>query len=320
MAEKGLVLDFRHKGRQFFMLPPVIIGLFEFVFMRSRGELPMEELAQLFEQYMNEEGQLARNVFRKQTQLSRSLVHEEALPKGDHTEILDWERASYLVDSATDVGVSMCACRHKAGLLNKACDAPVNVCLTLNLSVAPLERHGMAKRISNAEGLRILEECKAAGLAQTGDNVQRSVNYICNCCGCCCGEMQAIKRFDLPHAIVSSNWIACVGQDACLGCGKCVKACPAGVIELSEEAGEHGKKKKRAVIDEERCLGCGVCHGACKPGAISMRSREQTGFHAGGHVRAGGAYGGRAGQADGSYFRRTGDLVAPDPGARVPRA
>ncbi|RYD05963.1 hypothetical protein N752_06875 [Desulforamulus aquiferis] len=49
--------------------------------------------------------------------------------------------------------------------------------------------------------MSILEECKAAGLAQTADNVQKSVGYICNCCSCCCGMFQAIKTFNLPRLL-----------------------------------------------------------------------------------------------------------------------
>lgn len=47
LAGRGLMLDFEHKGRRYFMLPPVVIGFFEFVFMRARDGMPMAELAKL---------------------------------------------------------------------------------------------------------------------------------------------------------------------------------------------------------------------------------------------------------------------------------
>lgn len=277
MAEKGLILDFERRGSRYFMLPPIVIGLFEFVFMRAHEGLPMDELAALFDRYMYEEDGIAHTAFEKQTQLSRSLVHEEALPEGDFTEVLDWERASVIVETAKAVGVSRCACRYKADLLGHSCGAPVQVCLTFNESVEALSRHGLSKRISNADGLKILEDCKAAGLAQTADNVQRKVGYICNCCSCCCCEMQAVKRFDLPHAIVSSNWLARIDADQCKGCGKCVKACPVEIIEMQDKP-NNGHPRKIAISDEERCLGCGVCYGACRHGAIAMRPREKRVF------------------------------------------
>ena len=276
MARRGLVVDMEYGGRRRVFLAPVVIGFFEFTFMRTRDDLPMAELAHLFDQYMRQDDRFQRAVFTKQTQIGRSLVHEEALPQGDHTEILDWERASYLVRSASAVAVSLCACRHKASHLGKACDKPMEVCLSLNYGATTLVRNGLARPLSTDDGMRLLEQCKRLGLAQTGDNVQRLPTYICNCCGCCCGMMQAIREFNIRNAIVTSNWIMHVDPDRCKGCGQCVKACPIEAIDLVDRTeGPVGAPRKRAVRDETICLGCGVCHAACKSGAISMRPRPQ---------------------------------------------
>ncbi|MFQ5807829.1 MAG: 4Fe-4S binding protein [Phycisphaerae bacterium] len=277
MAQRGVLADFEHGGQRYFMLPPVVIGFFEFTFMRTRDEMPMAELARLFEQYMSEDDRFTRSVFQGQTQLGRSLVHEEALPDGDHTEILDWERASQIVRSASALGVSLCTCRHKASHLGRPCDAPQRNCLTLNYAAEAMIRTGIAQAITSDDALRILEESKEAGLAQTGDNVQRKVTYICNCCGCCCEMIQAIKHYDIRNAIVSSNWIMEVDPASCKGCGRCAEACPVDAIEIIEEE-ERTDKRKCAVRDETLCLGCGVCHAACEFGGITMKSRPQRVF------------------------------------------
>ncbi len=274
MAQRGVVIDFEHNGQRYFALPPVVIGFFEFTFMRARDDVPMGELARLFEEYMGEGDRFARSVFRGQTQIGRSLVREEALPETDHTEILDWERASYLVRSATAVGVSLCPCRHKAAHLGEVCDRPVENCLSFNYAAEAMVRIGVARSITVEEAMRILEKSKEAGLAQTVDNVQRKVAYICNCCGCCCGMVQAIKTFDIRNAIVTSNWISEADSSTCKGCGKCAKLCPVEAIEITQE-GEGEKERKWAVCDETLCLGCGVCYSACKFGGITMKSRAQ---------------------------------------------
>jgi Na+-translocating ferredoxin:NAD+ oxidoreductase RNF subunit RnfB len=323
MARRGLVLDLEHDGQRYVALAPVVIGFFEFTFMRTRDDLPMAELARLFDEYMHGDDRFARSVFRGQTQLGRSLVREEALPSqrhgecpsqpsgghaqalpekgvrtvldqgpegcsaedssdpffdgragGDHTEILDWERASHIVRSASAIGVSLCPCRHKASHLGEVCQRPQRCCLSLNYAAESIIRSGMAQRITAGEAMGILEECKQAGLAQTADNVQRKVAYICNCCGCCCEMLRAVRVLNIRHAIVTSNWIMEVDPALCQGCGRCAAACPVDAIEIVQpDDGQTGRKW--AVRDETVCLGCGVCYAACKSGAIAMKPRAQ---------------------------------------------
>ncbi len=49
---------------------------------------------------------------------------------------------------------------------------------------------------------------------------------------------------------------------SCIGCGLCVKKCPADAIHVVEF---------RAVIDYERCLSCGACGDVCPRHAIRDR-------------------------------------------------
>ncbi|RYD05964.1 hypothetical protein N752_06880 [Desulforamulus aquiferis] len=84
----------------------------------------MAELAKLFEEYMMADDRFAKSIFEGSTQIGRSLVREEALPETDYTEMLDWERATNIIKSATDIGVSLCACRHKVTTLAKDAIAP----------------------------------------------------------------------------------------------------------------------------------------------------------------------------------------------------
>jgi NAD-dependent dihydropyrimidine dehydrogenase PreA subunit len=277
MAERGAVLDIEHEGQRYFMLPPVVIGLFEFTFMRARPDMPMAELARLFEEYFTENDRFTRSLFTGTTQMFRSFVREEAIPESDHTEILDWERASHVVTSATAIGVSLCQCHHAMTHVGKGCDRPEEVCLSFNYGADAMIRNGYARAITQAEAMKVLERSKEAGLAQTGDNVQRKVTFICNCCGCCCHLMRGMKTFDLHHGVVTSNWIMEVDLAKCKGCGKCAKACPVDAVGIAEKV-EGGKKIKWAVRDEKICLGCGVCYSACKSGAAVMKPREKRVF------------------------------------------
>ena len=274
MAHRGLVCDFFVEQRRYVMLPPVVIGLFEFVMMRCRDELPMAELSRLFEEYMHADDKFARSVFAGKTQMGRALVDEESLPAGDHHEVLDWERATEIVRGASHVAVALCSCRHKRSHLGTACENEQRVCLSLDYAAEMVARNDVADRISRAEGLDILNRCKEAHLVQIGDNVRRRPTFICNCCSCCCEMLGAIRHFDIAGAVITSNWLMQIDDEQCTGCGKCADVCPIDAIHLLDDTSDR-KRKRRAVVDAGVCLGCGVCHRACKFQGVTMAPRKQ---------------------------------------------
>lgn len=269
MAQRGLVLDFERNGKRYVLAAPVVIGFFEFTFMRERPDAPMQEYAEAFEDLFDDEA-FVRSVFAGSIQIGRSFVREEAVT----SEILEWERATHVVQSAESVAVSLCPCRIDASLRGDGCDAPTRTCLTFGSAADNLVRSGLAEAISTDEAMEILSEAKAAGLAQTGDNVKEEISYMCNCCGCCCGMMRSIKKYDIYDGIVPSNFVATIDHGECRGCTKCAKACPVDAIEIAPTEGK-GLRKNWAIVDGERCLGCGVCSDVCRWDAHAMEPRDE---------------------------------------------
>jgi hypothetical protein len=72
------------------------------------------------------------------------------------------------------------------------------------------------------EGLELLAKARENNLVQFGENVRQGVNFICNCCGCCCEAMIAARRFAVMHPIHTTNFLPRVDEQTCNGCGRCV--------------------------------------------------------------------------------------------------
>lgn len=274
LCDKALLVDSMHKGVRRFVLPPPMIGFFEFSLMRMGGNVDQKLLSQLYHQYINVEEDFIKSLFADvETSLGRVFVQEPVLLSEHANHILDYERASYIIDSAEYVGVGTCYCRHKNLHLGIECEihAPLETCLTLGNVARSLSEHGGYTRlISKSEAKDILSMCYESNLVQMGENVRNNPAFICNCCGCCCEALGAAKRFAPSQAIATSNYIPKLTADECVGCGKCAKVCPMDAIAMtSEEGGSH----KVPVIDESICLGCGVCARNCPKKAIVLNRR-----------------------------------------------
>ena len=246
-------------------------GFFEFALMRLRPDLDQRALSELFYEYLNVEEAFIRDLFTLgETRIGRVFVNEEALPAPLSSRVLDYERASAVIREATHIGVSLCYCRHKMDHLGQGCAAPREICMTLNDAASSLVRHGHARAAGASEALELLARAREGGLVQFGDNVREGVNFICNCCRCCCEAMLAARRFALLHPVQTTNFLPVASNDACRGCGRCARACPVAAVAVTI-GGATGAK--RAEVDLDRCLGCGVCVRACPFGALHLEPR-----------------------------------------------
>jgi len=276
LADRGILLDIVENGNRVYILPPPMAGFFEFSLMRLRADLDQKALSELYYQYINVEEDFIKALFvAGETQLGRALVQEPALPADSGLHVLDYERASHIIRTATHIGIAMCYCRHKMGHVGKACDAPMDICMTFNRPAASLIRHGIIRPATVSECMGLLERAYEHNLVQFGENVQRQVSFICNCCGCCCEAMIAARKFAHLHPVHTTNFLPAVDGNTCTGCGRCVDVCPIGAVSLVSAADPKKRTKKKARVDEEACLGCGVCVRNCKADAMTLASRPE---------------------------------------------
>lgn len=295
LCEKALLVDSYHNGVRKFVMPPPMAGFIEFALMRTRGDIDQKYLSELYYQYMNVEEDFVKDLFFvTETRLGRVFVQEPVLTNENTLHILDYERASHIVEEAEYIGLGTCYCRHKMLHAGHPCEinAPLDVCLTFGNVARSLSEHGgYARLIDKAEAMDALERSYAHNLVQIGENVRENPAFICNCCGCCCEALQAARKFSPMQPVATTNYIPTVKEDTCVGCGKCEKACPIFAMSVKEtesenvpetsggdlkpeKAGKEAKKgKRKAVVDTEICLGCGVCARNCPTKAIEMQRR-----------------------------------------------
>ncbi|MDR7867467.1 MAG: 4Fe-4S binding protein [Sporomusaceae bacterium] len=264
MASKGLVVDIPRRDKVLYSLSPLVVGFFEYTFMRTGGPLPLSELAGLFERYHHERG-VAEEFFGADTKVFQTWAYESAIPADITTEVLDYEKASAMIRAAGSGALSMCYCRHQAHHRGVACSAPVDdVCTSLGPAAEWLVRRGFARPAGVDELLRVLDRTEALGLVHLADNVANRPAFVCHCCGCCCGVLRTVNEQGIL-SVHPSNFVAVIDTAKCTACGLCARRCHVKAATPAEPS---------AAIDPGRCLGCGVCVKSCPQGAITLVRRD----------------------------------------------
>ncbi len=264
MADKTLVYAYEVRGQSLYMLFPTAPGLFEFPIMKasfSPGSLPeidLERLGKLWHAYHDSGWGLEMG--NSPTPGARVIPVQQAIPST--LQVFPYEEAAHYIKTSKFIGLSDCPCRVTA----KKCDAPIDVCLPLGYGAKFLAERGAARLITVEEGLHVLQRAEDAGLVHCASNTRDRVDYICNCCPCCCGILGTITRLKGAVSRPESNFVAAVRADECTACGVCATRCPMEAITVEEVA----------VVDQALCIGCGLCVSGCDFDAAYLLRKPQS--------------------------------------------
>lgn len=157
-----------------------------------------------------------------------------------------------------------CICREGMRMRRKPCSKTnrLETCLGFNDMAAMALRRKHGREVSRGEAMDILRQNEDEGLVLQPANAQHP-DFVCSCCGCCCGMLSVLNRLPHPVDFWSSNFQAEVMQEKCSRCGRCMTRCQVHAVTLT------GPDRK-AKINLTRCIGCGVCVPTCPTKSIRL--------------------------------------------------
>lgn len=259
MANKGLVYARKLTAKTVYALFPSAPGIYEYSTMI--GNIPgvdMERLFQLWTRYY-EKG-WGNELHGAATNFARVLPHADSV--ADSVTVLPFEEAAKYVDAADVISLGNCARR----VTKKGCDKPVDVCLAFGHAAQFMVERKAARLIDRDQARSVLRRAEDEGLVHCSSNTLDHIDFICNCCPCCCGILGAATRLRDAASRPHSNFYSNIDQELCTSCAICEDRCPVNAISMNGTA----------QVDTALCIGCGLCATSCAYDAIALLRKAET--------------------------------------------
>jgi ferredoxin len=262
MVEKGAIFGGRalaRGGKTRYSRAPLAIGMYE-----AQVDRLTREMQQDFEQYTREA--FATALLDVKTKQMRTIpVNARFVP--DRLVGRYDDARGLIAEGAGPWATRNCVCRQGKDLLGEPCrqTSARRVCLMIGAVARSSVTAGDARPITREETLALLEQAERDGMVLQPSN-SRDPAFICFCCGCCCGLLQAARQFPRPAEYLHSNYQAQVDPELCTECETCHSRCPMEALRSADGA---------TAVDQDRCIGCGACVVTCPSGAVRLRAKAR---------------------------------------------
>ncbi|MBU1950631.1 MAG: 4Fe-4S binding protein, partial [Candidatus Eisenbacteria bacterium] len=248
-------------GKRQYCNAPLVVGMYEF----QLGRLTPEFIKN-FDEYTSDK-KFGIDLLSTELPQMRTIPIEESLRVESNVSTFDEVRT--LMQKAEEPFVILeCICRKKKSLQGRTCKVTDRheTCLAIGPMAQSARECGLGREISREAAMTILEKNQQEGLILQPSNTERA-EFICSCCGCCCGMLLMHKRLPNPLDFWASNFYAEADSGKCEGCGVCEERCQVQAVTVSKDS-------QTAVVDLNRCLGCGVCVSLCPTEAITLVKKQ----------------------------------------------
>ena len=265
MVSRGLLIEFMDGGTQKFQMAPFIPGVVEMTLMKGEDTPEIRRYAKKMHDLLEDSNSRVLDKidamgssFARVIPVNQGLSHEN--------QSLPYEDARSIIKGARTFAITHCHCRTQKFLADeKVCDAPRDVCMSLDFAADFLIRAGIGKEVDRKTMLEKLDLAENHNLVHMSDNSRSGFTFVCNCCGCCCGILTATTKLGRNTPVIKSSYIAEWDSKTCKDCGKCTRVCQVNALS---------QINKVTLFSEERCLGCGECIATCPENALHLVPRQ----------------------------------------------
>ena len=186
-------------GRMLFCNAPLVVGMFEFQLNRLTPEFIND-----FNDYTSDKAFGIEFLSTKLPQM-RTIPIAKSIQPQHHAATFD-AVAALLKQADPPFAVFECICRKKTALSGSLCRVTdrKETCLAAGSLAQAALRNGIGRELLREETLAILDANQKEGLVLQPSNTEKA-EFICSCCGCCCGMLAMHRHLPRPVDFWASN-------------------------------------------------------------------------------------------------------------------
>jgi len=261
MFKKGCIAWKKRNGLDTWYLMPLVVGIYE----NALDGTPSPEILDRVDAYMKSLP-FRRAFMTAQPSQMRTIPINKSISMSHPVSTYD-QINGILQDAPGPFVVLPCICREKMAVRGNPCKKTTRKesCFAMNNMGTMVLRRGHGREVSREEAIELFRQSEADGLVLQPAN-EEYPEFVCSCCGCCCGMLSYQKFLPSPVDYWTTHYQAAVDQAACTHCGKCVSRCQVNAVALTGP-------DRIATVDTGRCIGCGLCVATCPGKAVTLKKK-----------------------------------------------